>query len=50
MTYVLVISLALGVVGLVACCVVDMVKMLRNPDETNDFALAWLLVWLFDDE
>lgn len=50
MAYLLAISFGVAAVGLIACYVVDMVKMLRNPDETNEFALAWLLVWLFGDE
>ena len=50
MAYVLVISLALGAVGLVVCYMVDMVKLLLDPEKTNDFALTWLLFWMIDEE
>lgn len=44
------ISIALAVVVFLVCYVVDMVKMLRDPEKAHEFGLAWLLFWMIDDE
>lgn len=49
---VLITAISFGVAALVllVCFVASMRRMLSSENETNDFALAWLLFWLFDDE